>query len=402
MIRDSIEQVPWLAGNTTPGAELLDLRRETRELTKESLAAAAQEIAEKEMRVRCLLAEKSLAALVLTTRANFAWLTCGGDNRVVNASETGVASAVITPEAKYIVCDNIEAGRIMDEEVGTQGFKFHVHNWWEGSLADQIRKLATGRIGSDTTIPGTEMVRGDIAPLRYSLTSEEIERYRWLGKNTGGCMAEACCEIRRGMTEHEIAAVLGDKLLGRGIIPDLILVAADERIEKYRHPIPTDNTLGECAMLVTCARKWGLIVSTTRIVRLGPVSPELRRKHDAVMAVDAELIAGTRPGSSVGDVFRAGVAAYARTGFADEWKLHHQGGPTGYAGREYRGMPDSKGIVQPNQAFAWNPSITGTKSEDTIVALTDRTEVLSAHGDWPMKPIQIGSTAIPRPDILEM
>lgn len=371
-------------------------------MTKESLAASSQEIAEKETRVRQFLAAEKLNALVLTTQANFAWFTCGGDNRVANATDTGVASAVITPDAKYIICDNIEAQRIAEEEVGSQGLEFRTHNWWESGLPDEIGKLANSPVGADTVIPGTRLVAAGVARLRYSLTEQEVCRYRWLGKVTGECMSKACREVSPGMTEHQVAAVLGEKLVSAGIIPNLILVAADERIAKYRHPIPTEKILEKYVMVVTCARKWGLIVSTTRIVHFGPIPPELRRKHDAVMAVDAELIAYTRPGASVEDVFRKGVEAYARAGFGDEWKLHHQGGPTGYAGRDYRAKLGVKATVQLSQAFAWNPSIAGTKSEDTVIALEDQTEIISAHGDWPMTPIEVESAVFPRPDILEM
>jgi Xaa-Pro dipeptidase len=371
-------------------------------VTRESLSASTQEITEKERRVRQFLADRGLDALVLTTQANFAWFTCGGDSHVGIGTDLGSVSAMITPDAKYIICDNIEAPRFLDEELAGQGFEFRVNNWWDGSLADEITKLTAGPVGADTPVVGTSLVAGQIAPLRYSLTGPEIERYRWLGKATGECLSEAAHQISPGMTEHEIASVLGGKLMERGIIPQLVLVATDERIEKYRHPIPTDKILDRYAMLVAGAKKWGLVVSATRIVHFGPVPCELRRKHDAVMAVDAGFIVRTRPGTSVDYIFRQGVEAYARTGYPDEWRLHHQGGPTGYAGRDYRARPGIKETVQRDQAFAWNPSITGTKCEDTIIALDDRTEIISAHGDWPMKPIEVESIAVSREDILEL
>ena len=366
----------------------------------ESLAAAPQEIAEKEARVRTFMSEAGLDALVLTTQANFAWFTCGGDNHVGNASEAGIASAVITPDAKYIVCDNIESRRILEEEAGGQGFEFITHNWWESALNDEIRKLLKGLVGSDTLVPGTKLV--DITALRCSLTEQEINRYRRLGKATGECMSEVCRAIKPDMTEHKIASILDESLLSRGVFSNVLLIAVDDRISKYRHPIPTDKALERYAMVVTGARKWGLIISMTRIVHFGPVPAELRRKHDAVLTVDAEYIAHTKPGTPLEDVFRKGMEAYARTGFADEWKFHHQGGSTGYVGRENRAKVGMKETVKLNQAFGWNPSITGTKSEDTIIALADRTEIISAHGDWPMKQIEVGSIILPRPDILQL
>ena len=369
-------------------------------MSKESLAAYSREIRKKEAEVRQFLATEGLHALALTTQANFCWFTCGGENRVATGSDLGGASAVITRKSKYIVCDNIEAPRLQREEVGTQGFEFKTYNWWESNLADEIKKLAKEPIGADSVIPGIRLV--SITPLRYSLTPQEISRYRWLGKETGKCLAQTCREIKPGMSEHEIAAVLGKKMIAGGIVPNLILIATDERIEKFRHPIPTDKTLERYAMVVAGAKKWGLILSATRIVHFGKIPAELRKKHEAVMRIDAEFIAHTRPGTSVDFIFRKGMEAYAQAGFPDEWQQHHQGGATGYAGRDYRAKQGSKEIVQRNQAFAWNPSISGTKSEDTVIALPDETEIISAYGDWPMRQIEVESMVVPREDILEL
>jgi Xaa-Pro dipeptidase len=371
-------------------------------LTRESLSASTDEIAEKERRVRDFLESLALNGLVFTTQASFAWFTCGADSHVGIGTDLGSVSLLITSDAKYIICDNIEAPRILDEELAGQGFEFRTYSWWESSPADEIAKLAKGPIGADTSLAGTRLLGSEIAQLRYSLTGPEVERYRWLGKASGECIAETGREIRPGMTEHEIAASLAEKLTARGVIANLILIAADERIEKYRHPIPTDRKLDRCAMLVIGAKKWGLVVSVTRIVHFGPIPAELQRKHEAVVTVDAELIARTRTGTPIDHIFRKGMEAYSCAGFPDEWKLHHQGGPTGYAGRDYRAKPGVKDIVHPNQAFAWNPSITGTKSEDTVIALEDRTEILSAHGDWPMRPVEVESLVVSRPEILQV
>ena len=53
--------------------------------------------------------------------------------------------------------------------------------------------------------------------------------------------------------------------------------------------------------------------------------------------------------------------------------------------------------IQGNQAFAWNPSIAGTKSEDTILLSDKGTEIVSQVGDWPCTEVD----GIRRPDILQ-
>ena len=360
------------------------------------------EVAEKERRAREIMQEKGLGALVLSTQANFAWITCGGDNHVSIASENGVASAVMTPDAKYIVCDKIEARRIADEEIQGRGFEVVSYDWWKADKQSILERLADGRpIGSDAPLPGARAVEPAVAARRRSLTPEEIERYKWVGLNTGESLADACREIRPGMTEHEIAGLLDHKIVERGMIPNVTLIATDERISRYRHPIPSEKKLEDYAMLVIGARRWGLVVSATRLVSFGKLTDELRRKHDAVVRVDAEFIAGTKVGATVGETFSRGQKAYETTGFAEEWTLHHQGGPTGYLARDYRANAGITDTVQPNQAFAWNPSITGTKSEDTIIAMEGKTEIISMVKDWPTVTVRLDDgQEMARPDIL--
>jgi Xaa-Pro aminopeptidase len=136
------------------------------------------------------------------------------------------------------------------------------------------------------------------------------------------------------------------------------------------------------------------------MVSFGPPSAELAKKHRAVTAVDTAFIAATRVGVRIGDVFKKGLAAYAAQGYADEWRLHHQGGPTGYAPRDYRATADSDDLVLPYQAFAWNPSIAGTKCEDTIIATPDGPQIISASPGFPTIQAEVGPTRLARPDIL--
>jgi hypothetical protein len=55
--------------------------------------------------------------------------------------------------------------------------------------------------------------------------------------------------------------------------------------------------------------------------------------------------------------------------------------------------------VRPNQAFAWNPSIAGTKSEDTVIARPTGPEIISASPGFPMLAVEIDGVRWPRPDL---
>lgn len=365
------------------------------------MTPSMDEIREKERRVRELMDREGLDAVALSTTANFAWFTCGCSNYVGTASEAGAATIVVSRDGKHVLTDCIEAPRIADEEIAGQGFELVSWPWYEDRRESAIREAAGGsRIGSDVPMEGAVSVAGAMEACRRRLTTEEMARYREVGRMTGECISEASRGIRPGMSEHEIAALMNGLILARGMVPVTTLVAVDERIRSYRHPLPTDKKLAKHAMLVTGAKKWGLVVSMTRLVHFGPLSPELRVKHEAVTRVDAAFIIGTTVGARMGDIFARALEVYRETGFAGEWELHHQGGPTGYRPREGRVTLGSDAIVEENQAMAWNPSITGTKSEDTIIATPAGPEIISEITEWPMVDVEIGGRTITRPWIL--
>jgi len=353
-------------------------------------------------RVRGFMAEKGYDGVALTTQANYAWLTCGGDNHVAMASEGGVAYLLVTADAVYLMTNNIEAGRQRDEEIADLPIQVHEQMWHDEDREAMARAVVgDGKVASDGAWPaGSSSQASALARLRWQLLEPEVERYRWVGKQTAAALAATATEIRPGMTEHEIAALLGGKLLSHGITPAVLLIATDGRCFGYRHPIPTDRKLERHAMLVIGARRWGLGVSATRMVHFGAPDAELRRRHEAVCRVDARLIRETVPGAAVRDIFTRAVETYRDTGYPDEWTLHHQGGATGYAPRDYRGGLASPETVLEGQAFAWNPSITGTKSEDTIIALGEGQEIISASGGWPIVEVEYGRYLMGRPDIL--
>jgi Xaa-Pro aminopeptidase len=144
----------------------------------------------------------------------------------------------------------------------------------------------------------------------------------------------------------------------------------------------------------------------TRCVHFGRLPDELRDKAEAVARIDATLIEATRPGATLGEIFERGITAYAQVGFPDEWTRHHQGGPAGYEPRELLATPGSPARVTAGQAYAWNPSISGAKSEDTILVTAGAAsgnEVLTAIPGWPSLTVTLddGHT-LERPAILEL
>ena len=363
--------------------------------------SVSSEIAEKQRRIDGFLDAGGYDAVLLARTENFAWFTGGGNSFVCLAQEAGIGALLVQHDRKILITNNVERPRLLEEELAWIGLGEDISPWVDDALGPAVARVVAGqKIAADVPLPGAVECASEIAGLRASLTPEEVERYRAVGQDVGAAIGEACMNVEQGMREHEAAAEVAAAHYRRGVQPIVVLVAADERLKKYRHPIPTDNEIKRAVMLVVCGRRHGLIVSATRIVHFGAVPEDLRQRHNAVAAVDAAFIAATRPGARIGDVFKAGLELYAAQGYEDEWKLHHQGGPTGYAPRDYRATAETDDTVQPNQAFAWNPSITGTKSEDTIIAAAEGPEIISASPGFPTVTVTAAGLTFERPEIL--
>jgi Xaa-Pro aminopeptidase len=362
-----------------------------------------EEIQGKKNLIKNLLNEEKLDGVYLKKSSNFAWITGGRYNLVGLATETGVAGLLITADRDYVICSNIEAPRMEKEELlPEQGYEIKTFPWYEDKEAELVAGLAGKSVGSDCGLAGTTDISGRINPLRWSLTPWEVERFQELGRLTALVAEETAETIRPGDTEYAVVGRLAQRLWARGLDYILPFVAADERISLFRHPVATGARIEKRAMISVNARKKGLIVSITRFVQFGKVPDSLRKQYKDNVEIDCAFMAATIPGRPAVDAFKAGLAAYAERGYPEEYKLHHQGGSIGYRGRDYKVNHETKQIICENQGFTWNPSITGTKSEDTMLATSAGPRIVSQPVIFPEIVVKKDGCTFRRPAILEL
>ena len=365
-----------------------------------------KEVEAKHKAVCGFLDKAGLDAVVLTQRWNFAWYTAGGQNYVNHASDTGAASLVIGRSGASCVTSNIEATRLAREELGNTGVQVIPCNWWDGTAtAKAFGDLLGGKkFAVDVKVAGlpdgAQALSGDFDKLRLVLLASEMERFRKIGKITGEALEAACRQFQQGGTEYELAGLVSQAMWSRQLKPHVVLVAGDDRLDLWRHPIATASPIRRRAMAVICAEQGGLIASATRLFSFGQPEADWQQRQKAVCRADAAMMANTRPGKTYGDVFSAVQKAYEQAGFPDGWHFHHQGGPTGYRTREGRATPGNPTPVLANQAFAWNPSLVAAKSEDTILTGDNGFEIITATGAWPTVRVDLDGRGIERPDIL--
>ncbi|MDF2576298.1 MAG: peptidase [Agromyces sp.] len=345
-------------------------------------APVAEDRAVKRTRMLDLLDRRGAGSIVLRSHTAVAWYLDGPRTHVSLAADP-VAAVVVRRDGDELRVFANEADRLLAEELGeaASGVDLVRVPWHQPLTPPGLAEL-------DETDAAA-----DLRAARASLLPGELARYRALCREVAEVLTDAAAAARPHDSERDVASRLAGSLIARGIDPLVTLVAGRSRLG-YRHPLPTTARLGDRAMLVACGRRHGLIANATRWVRFGTADPAEADAARRILDVEAEFFGATRVGASIADAFAAGVASYARHGFdPDEWRRHHQGGATGYAGRDPRAIPGIDDAVQAGQAFAWNPTAPGAKVEDTVVVGPHGIEVLTVDRRWPT--VRVG--ALERP-----
>jgi Xaa-Pro aminopeptidase len=331
--------------------------------------------------------------VVATMPATVRWLLCGRGRPVDAAAPEAAYAVVLGPDAPVVLAPDIEAPRVAAEERFEElGYEVVAFPWHEGPE----RALAGVEAGNAATDAELEDV---LRPHRMTLAEPERERYRVAGAACAEAVAAVIARLHPEMRELDAAGELARETHARGFVAPVVLVAGGERQAVHRHPLPTDAPLGRHALLAVTAERDGLHVSLTRLVSFGRAPAELASLSRSAAAVDAALLAASRPGATLGEAFEAGARAYADEGFPEEWRRHHQGGVTGYRGREVFAVPGERTTLPDSCAMAWNPSITGgAKSEDTALVGPNGLEVVTRTRELPELEVE----GIPRPGIVEL
>jgi len=360
------------------------------------------EFATKLRRIFNLLDGRGLDGLLLQQVSSFAWATCGGRSEVNLASSVGAAQLLITRKGRYLITSNLEETRYKSQPwVESQGWELCIAPWYaDGSL---LAHLSNGlRLGADMAVSGALDLSAEVSRLRSELTAPEMERMRALGCSCAQVIDQAARAIRPGMTEIEICADLGYRAALQEVQAITNIVASDERISAFRHPLSTHKPVERLAMLVLCGRRDGLVCTITRFVHFGPLDAELARLEREVAWIAAVGIHHTRPGADWGQVFEIVRRAYSAVGAPQEWVVHHQGGLAGYEPREFFARPGVSRPVTVGQAGVWNPSLGAARSVDTFLVTEARNELLTGHPDWPTLQVEVDGVPYLRPAILQV
>ena len=340
-------------------------------------------------RIRGFARDRGAASALLASRANVAWATAGGQHHVVTATETGVARLLVTADRAWLVAPSIEVARLLEEEVPDLGIDVIGIPWWEPARLDE----AVSRLAGDARPLDDADLGAELGAARSILDPTDQARLAILGAVGEQAVLDALVAVEPGRTEDELGASLVGRLVGARA--PVVLVAADERIARYRHPLPGPLPIRTRVMLVLVAEAWGLHVAVTRFREFEPPGADLADRILATAEVHRVMSEATVVGATLGDVFQAAQAGYDAAGFPDEWQDHHQGGTIAYQGREVVAVPGDPTRIEAGMALAWNPSIAGAKAEDTFLLTADgQRRFVTGSAPAPARPTNVSS---PRP-----
>lgn len=348
--------------------------------------------------------QRGLDTLLIREPATIAWLL-GCRYHVPNTLDTACFDVIVSrlrdgSPTVSVVSNAIEAPRLAETEFNAASppiAEHHIVPWW----GDRTQHFPTGSgVGADRPWPEATLVTADLAAARRVLDAPQAEELAQISAVAGAAVGRVARRLTPGLSEYQVAGRLSAELLAAEFEPVVLMVAADGRDRRHRHPLPTGQRGDSSFLLVCCARRHGLIASVTRAVLFTAAGHDRTKRTErylALLRVEQAYLDASRPGARLGDVVSAGIAAYAEQGFdSEEWTRHHQGGLTGWLPREFPAHPGSDDVLTEGHVVAWNPSGDGVKVEDTALVTVDGVRPLVTDPDWPV--VEVGGRH--RPDLL--
>lgn len=351
--------------------------------------------------------------LVLTGPAAVAW-ACGGVAPPVDrTAAVDLVWAVYTASGSWLITTNVEAERIRAEyDPASHGFGGLAEVPWYSpdgfvDAAVDLAGIPPARLCSDGHPAFGRDASDELIALRLGLSAPERADLAELGADAASALQAGLAQWRPGESDLAVQARCAAYLEATGADTPVLIVGGDDRLARYRHPMAVGAPVRRRVMAVVVARRYGLHVALTRFAAAGPRDQEYAGLRRRVMTVEDAVLTASTAAATYGTALEALAAAYAAVDAPGEWKCHYQGGPIGFAQREFEIAPGQTGSrwysqpIEAGQAVAWNPSLPGgAKAEDTyLVTQGGPLQLVTTAPGWPTEVSESGTC---RPAVLEV
>lgn len=342
---------------------------------------------------------KSYDGLLLQDPANFGWLTCGGDN-TRKGNSAPLAAILVTPEARVILCSNVDSGQIFDRDLMGMGFLLKERPWTEDPRVLRQDVCRGRKVASDCGFPGTENVSIELDPFRQLLTEREMEQMRQLGRDVAHAVEATARNFEPGATESEVAGHLAHRLMKHHVEPVCLQVMADAQGWRYRHWCYGNDAIERHCVISAVGRRHGLHVGASRTVCLGAPSEELQDVHRLATLVQATGMFFSQHAWSMEETWKRVLRIYEKFGVPDEWRCADQADIIGFKASECAVLPNARPAFQHNTAVFWHPSVRSSQVGDTILIKDGSFEIITPTQNWPTLIVKVKGAQMERPGIL--
>ena len=300
--------------------------------------------------------------LVLSSCASVAWATGAISSPIDRVAATDPVWVVYRDGEMTLVTSSVEFERLSaDYDLDDLGFDLVSAPWYEEHAhRRRVEALVGTDCASDVEGLGVDATF-ELTRARLGLCGAEIEVLGGLSRVASDAVEAVLDQWRPGeSSDREIAAQVARHLETYGAEAVCLIVGADERLSRFRHPLMRGDVTRRSVMVVVVARALGLHVALTR---LASVEDEIDESlMERCELVHERVRDATRVGATWGDLYSALAQGYREVGQPDAWR-----------------EPVAAGC-----AIAFNPSLAGgAKIEDTYVVGGDELTCLTSSPRWP-------------------
>lgn len=362
-------------------------------------ADRVDEVARRHKQVIDFLEQERYDALLLQNPANMTWFTAGGRFQRGHAQGT-TAALFVTPEARVVVCNNVDTPSILDFEVPHLGFQLKERAWTEPRSV-LIGDLCRGRkVASDLPFGATTDVGPRLLEMRLPLSPYDVVKLRKAGRLVVHAIEATLRNLVVGRTEADIAGELSHRLMKHNVAPERIQVLADGRALRYRHWNYSDEPVRSFCSVSVVGCFEGMHVGAVRNACLETPPSELLEAFEKAALIAATGLYFSQADWEMFEVWNRVKRIYEKTNAGDEWRLADQADVVEFEFGSIPLNPSSEYRLSAGVPIFWHPSVGPVMTGDSVVITPAGAEILTPSKDWPTVPVSVKGINVPIPAIL--
>ena len=234
--------------------------------------------------------------------------------------------------------------------------------------------------------PGSRLLPAEdaLAELRMRKDEQELAQMRRAIAITETALQATAQQIRAGMTEMQVTALLSTEMLQAGAETIAFIIVQGGPDAASPHAVPGDRPIqpGETIIVDCGVTVGGYNSDITRTFSIGPLDEEMEQVYRVVQAANAAGRAAARPGVPAEAVDRAARAVIEEAGYG-EYFIHRTGHGLGLEVHEPPYIVAGNSLLlEPGMTFTVEPGIYlpergGVRIEDDVLVTSDGAESLT-------------------------